>query len=692
MAKDFSHLVNILVQPPGNLIYLLVIGLGLALTGVSAIPKLNTPKIRKSARHVLVGCSILLILQIILFSASQLESLSSTVLTLLECLTSLLTIIWILWLFHEDDQRFSLTGKSIYLTLALFILTMINLLLINSEEVYIPLLTNFIILTWHMAALILIALGIIFTFRKRPPQWMIALCILSLLAFGHLLYIILYKEQGFQMGAVRLGQIMSLPWITILISRFDGRKLDEGDILTAPKAFEKDRRVDPKPTLVDYLLKIPLQETPQEKYQAVARAISLSVVADICCLFRVEDETGSIDLIAGYDLIREENLRFASILQESLSYILAAWREGRPLKFSKAYHDSRDTETLKSLINYPRLGNVLAYPLFINQGQLSGGVLLLSPYTDKNWGEDTTALFEEIQPTLAQVLFTPLSTHGWVRDDTAEKETFLHLMREKDNLQAKVEEKEKLIQEQESALKEWQARYQIDKLEAENRLEKMQERLDQLSNQAADQEVSGFQLEQLRANIRHLTNERDQLKFEMATAQAKLNELTASDGQTGPIRLSMDTQVVSLDSIMANVRLQIASQLSASRLHLEIINPDGHQMIKTDPELVQKILYSLLNNAIKASKPGGKIQVRQKLTLETGMLEVQITDYGEGLTEEEQKLLFSPEPEVAPGIGSIHSIREAIRAIRVLNGKIWLKSKQGAYTTFRVHLPVRIID
>jgi chemotaxis protein histidine kinase CheA len=45
-----------------------------------------------------------------------------------------------------------------------------------------------------------------------------------------------------------------------------------------------------------------------------------------------------------------------------------------------------------------------------------------------------------------------------------------------------------------------------------------------------------------------------------------------------------------------------------------------------------------------------------------------------------------------PGIGSIQSIREAIRAIRVLNGKIWLKSKKGEFTTFRVQLPVRIID
>jgi signal transduction histidine kinase len=143
---------------------------------------------------------------------------------------------------------------------------------------------------------------------------------------------------------------------------------------------------------------------------------------------------------------------------------------------------------------------------------------------------------------------------------------------------------------------------------------------------------------------------------------------------------------------MANVRLMIASQLAEKNINLEIINLDGHQLIKTNPELTQKVLFGLLDNAVKASSSGGKIQVSQELSLETGMLVIEVTDYGEGLTPEEQKSLFSGEPALNQGIGSINAIREAIRAIRILNGKIWLKSKKGLFTTFRVQLPVRIID
>ncbi len=74
------------------------------------------------------------------------------------------------------------------------------------------------------------------------------------------------------------------------------------------------------------------------------------------------------------------------------------------------------------------------------------------------------------------------------------------------------------------------------------------------------------------------------------------------------------------------------------------------------------------------------------------MLVIQVTDYGEGLTREEQKSLFSGEAPVISGVGSVQALRDAIRAIRLLNGKIWLRSKKHAFTTFRVQLPVRIID
>jgi signal transduction histidine kinase len=103
-------------------------------------------------------------------------------------------------------------------------------------------------------------------------------------------------------------------------------------------------------------------------------------------------------------------------------------------------------------------------------------------------------------------------------------------------------------------------------------------------------------------------------------------------------------------------------------------------------------VYNLLDNAVQVSKNGSQVQLNQKLSFETGMLIIQVTDFGPGLTPQEQTALFSTEPPEIPGIGSLDAIREAVRAIRVLNGKIWLRSQKDTFTTFRVQLPVRIID
>lgn len=692
MEIDLSYLTNILTNPPGNLLYHLVVSLSLVLIGVLAIPKLNLTKNEDPARHVLAGCSILLVIQIVLFAASLVNALTPFNLSLLESLASTLTIIWLLWIFHENDPSFFLTGVNIFLTLAFFIISTTILIMTTLNKTAIPLDKDMVLISWQLGAILLIALGLLFTFIKRPPQWIIAVCIMVILAIGHGLEIILIDSLQLRLGAVRLAQILSLPWSIVIVQRFAKTKTFEVEIQETPKTPSKEKRVDPKPTLIEYLLRVPLQETQQDKFNAVARALSLSALSDICLLFKLNKEEDRLEMIAGYDLIREVFLNKASLSKESISHILKTWQENRVLKLSQSYTDGRDFETLTEIINYPRLGNLFAYPLASNNEPLAGGVILLTPYTGKTWQDQTTALFDHIKPTLSKVLFSSSLNENLQNELSKSEENILQLIKRKEALQTELLENEFTIDNLQSALNQWKARYQVEKLESVNRIEKLQEQIDQFSAQAEGRIDFSARSEQMAAKIRQLTSERDQLKSELAKAEARINILKTEKGQTGPIRLSMETQVVSLDSIMANVRLSIASQLSASNVELEITNPDGHQMIKTDPELTQTTLFGLLDNAIKATGPGGKVQVNQKLSLETGMLIIQITDHGEGLTPEEQKSLFSAEPEMNPGIGSIQSIREAIRAIRVLNGKIWLKSKKGEFTTFRVQLPVRIID
>ena len=690
MAIDLSYLTNILTRPPGNLLYHLVISLSLLLLSGLIIPKLNRKQHKSTARLVLTGCNILLIIQLVLFSVSLVEVSPPFTLTLLESLTGALTITWLVWLFQEDDPKFFLTGVNIFLTLALLIIGTIILILAALKDTFIPLDLDMMIISWQFGSLLLIALGMVFTIIKRSPQWTTVLCILTMLAFGHGLEIILQDSLELKLGAVRLAQMLSMPWSIAILQRFGKSEFIQEVPSQKDVPVSREKRADTKPILIEYLLRISLQKTQQEKYNAVARALSMSVLSDICCLFQLDQRTNNLKLLSGYDLIREAYIPSRTIPTENLPHILETWRANRTLKLSHLYTEGKDVKTLMELINYSHLGNLLAYPMPSNTEQLAGGIVILSPYTNKTWNDKITTLLDEIKPTLSQVLFSPPFNEILEDDLNKARSEIQQLMDEKEALETEIMEKEMLIQQQETALNQWRTKYQIEKIETTNRMEKLQERIEKLNLQK-EQPVSP-NLEQMKAKIRQLTVERDQLKSELKKANAKIDSLKTEKGQPAPARLSMETQVVSLDSIMANIRLMISSQLTAKNIDLEIINQDGHQLIKMDPELTQTVLFGLLDNAVKASMPGGIVQVSQELSLETGMLLIEVTDYGEGLTSEDQKSLFSAKPEETPGIGSIDSIRNAIRAIRALNGKIWLKSKKGLFTTFRVQLPVRIID
>jgi len=165
-----------------------------------------------------------------------------------------------------------------------------------------------------------------------------------------------------------------------------------------------------------------------------------------------------------------------------------------------------------------------------------------------------------------------------------------------------------------------------------------------------------------------------------------------SQRQAESVASELQNEVLSLDAIAANVELTYGPRCQRREIRLDITNPDDGQLIKTDPGQLQRLIHNLLENTLLACKPGGALQFRMELSFETGMLQIQVTDSGEGLTTEEQRAMFGEMAEPPAGIGNLQALREAVRRVQSLHGKIWLRSKPGSFTTFRVQLPVRILD
>ena len=696
MSNNLSAITSFLTSAPGTWVLYMIPGSALVLLIILALVRKNEVHDPIRRKHLLLGSLALFLLQligiIVSLSYRVFGSIQLSTFQIVESTIAALTILWVIWTILEEQDKSIQTRIALALTGGVLGFSILSLLNVRLQPVFPVFSLHLIHSVWQFACLLLILTGLILILIRRPNQWIAGILILVCMSAGHGMELFVGSENSGSMVWVQFCQAISLPWLLFLTQRMS-RKANLPQTQSQPISSESPNQpVDTKPELVDLLLQINLQENTTERFRATVRALSLSLVADICYFVRILPETTQIELVAGYDLIREIFLPTPTLRREELLHIMDAWTDQRVLRLSQVQSDAQDAVTLTLLLKYHRIGNLLAYPLHLPNEPAAGGIIVLSPYTNKFFDSSAFRLLNEVQGTLSQILFgqNPIDK---VNSELEQKTELAAILRQTtQSLTQVLSEKEAMITTLKTDLQQYKAKYQIEKLESLQKIDALQQEIQSFRLQPTPQEGLLRRVEQLSAQLRQLTEERDQLRTAVARAEARIKHLETQTGQTGPTRLSLDNQIISLDSIAANIRLQIATQLQNKAQDLEIINPEGRQMIKTDPELLQTVLQGLLENAIAVTPFEGSIQLKLDISLETGMLIVEVADHGEGLTQDEQTLLFSATETNIPGIGSLSSIRAAIRAIRVLNGKIWLRSIKHQSTTFRVQFPVRIID
>ncbi len=692
MKFDWSTILNLLGNAPADLVYHLVVGSAVLLIFSSAHQFHRSSPRSKSQKHLLIGSSILFTLQIILFLVNQIFKpsglISSSAPGLTESIIHSLTLLWLIWSFVEGDDSFLITGVSILISLALLLWGILSFGLTLLQPAFAPIEIGWVLIIWDLASLALVVLGLGLLWIKRPQGWMVGWVILITLGAAHGLQIFLANPGAFRHGPIRLAQTLALPWAIILLQRVQGPGKEKSSFQA------EDRRTDITPVLVDALLSIPNMENANEQHQAIARALSLSLVADMVYLVQLEPSGKEVKLLAGYDLIREQPLPHTKLLPwESLPNILGSWENFQPYAQNHPPIETKDAATLTEVLNYHRIGNLLAAPLYLDDGSLKGGVIFLSPYTDKNWGEPALKLMDNIDHTLAHVLFTPHPMEKLTAELAAIRSVAEEHKHKADALAQSLTTSGEKIADQEGQIKQLKAKYQIEKLEMVKKIEACQDGINQLSSQLTSQKQNKRNLAECQEHIRALNAEKARLERDLAQSKAQITALELKTPREAPPQQTI-AEVLSLDAIAANLKLAFGSRCQNKGLNLDIVNQDGHQLIKTNPSLLQTLINSLMENALLASKPEGLLHFRMQLSFETGLLEIQVTDSGEGLSPREQRALFSSEDiDTQPdGIGSLDALKEAVQRVQKLDGKIWLRSKPGAFTSFRVKLPVRIMD
>jgi len=156
----------------------------------------------------------------------------------------------------------------------------------------------------------------------------------------------------------------------------------------------------------------------------------------------------------------------------------------------------------------------------------------------------------------------------------------------------------------------------------------------------------------------------------------------------------LDREPADVNRLIRHTVSLVENQALIKGVSLNFEQGEGLPMITLDRNQMQSVLLNIVINALDATDPGGSITVTTGIGVSTSKpgqkgIEILCTDTGCGIPPENLNKLFDPfftTKEVGHGTGLGLSVSYGI--VERHGGTIWVQSKVGKGSTFKVWLPI----
>jgi len=360
------------------------------------------------ARRTVLGLGILLGLQVVLFIISGLALRgwldSRIVLPPLDRLMTLLALIWIAWLWVFPEPL-RLSDFSTWL-LSLVVLGLFGVTLaLWSQKPGTSFNASIFEKVWQLISMAVVLLGTLGLLRRRPNGWGNGLAMLILAFVGHLLSL-LWPMGGNFPGFVRLTQLALFPILLTILQRFPASAPERTPVIKTDSVTEEAtlerRRYTTDPKTFHSLMTLAAEINADKVGRAMTRGIAQAMFADLCFLVTNGDDK-SLTITCGYDLIREENLEGSTINKEIIPLLANAIQRGRPLRLPSS-STSSDLKGLGEILGLSNPGNLLSVPIASRESGNLGGILILSPYSNRLWNAEDQAYLSHVSNLFIPIL------------------------------------------------------------------------------------------------------------------------------------------------------------------------------------------------------------------------------------------------------------------------------------------------
>ena len=152
----------------------------------------------------------------------------------------------------------------------------------------------------------------------------------------------------------------------------------------------------------------------------------------------------------------------------------------------------------------------------------------------------------------------------------------------------------------------------------------------------------------------------------------------------------LNLELQDIRPLLQNVVRELDPVASEKNQSLTLDVSPSISVVNVDSTHIEQIMFNLVNNAIKFTGEGTKIQIT--LGQEGPNIIVKVHDNGVGITEEEQVRIFTPYYRIEadrqrfPGLGLGLTVSKQL--VEMHRGKMWVESELGKGSTFAFTLPV----
>jgi PAS domain S-box-containing protein len=160
-----------------------------------------------------------------------------------------------------------------------------------------------------------------------------------------------------------------------------------------------------------------------------------------------------------------------------------------------------------------------------------------------------------------------------------------------------------------------------------------------------------------------------------------VRQLLKSHRNTQKERTKNDVNV-----LIKNVMKLLGNNLSQNNIRTSLALTSNPPHINCDPNQLEQVFINVILNAIDAMPSGGSIRI--KTWASDGNFQVEVTDTGCGIAEEDLPNIFEPFFSTKKGAGTGLGLWVSYNIITAHNGSIGVISQQGKETTLSISLPI----